>query len=179
LGFTRKVYIAFDVSGVPSFTKASLVLTVDRHIGVGPQPVNVFGITDDDDWDPAMLAEDAITWNNAPRNNRASWIEFQQFDQGPGVPLLIGRYDFDLGGDGVADDPGTRYALDITDYVRWAIGQNPDFSKTLPPLPGGDPDSKITILMAVSNPDQLNVDASLFFSKDIAEECDRPFLHFE
>jgi hypothetical protein len=33
--------------------------------------------------------------------------------------------------------------------------------------------------MAVSNPDQLNVDASLFFSKDIAEECDRPFLHFE
>jgi hypothetical protein len=181
LGFTRKVYIVFDVSGVPSFTKASLVLTVDRHIGVGPQPVNVFGITDDDDWDPNDLPEtkiddrEPITWNNAPRNLN-SWIEFQQFEQGPGVPLLIGGYDFDLGGDGVADDPGTSYALDITEYVRWAIGELPAFSSA---SPGGDPDDKITILMAVSNPDQLNVDASLFFSKDITEECDRPFLHFE
>ncbi len=164
LGFTRKIYIAFDVSGAPSFTKASLVLTVDRHIGVGPQPVNVFGITDDDDWDPAMLAEDAITWNNAPRNLN-SWVEFQQFEQGPGVPLLIGGYDFDLGGDGVADDDGTRYALDITAYVSERISN--------------DADGKITILMAVSNPEQLNVDSSLFFSKEVAEECDRPFLHFE
>jgi len=187
LFFTRKIYIVFDVSDAPSFEKASLVLTVDRHIvnmadpsKSGPQPVNVFGITDDDDWDPNDLPEvmidarDPITWNNAPKNLN-SWIEFEQFEKA-GVPLLIGGYDFDLGGDEVIDDPGTRYALDITDYVKWAIGQNPDFSST---SPSGDPDGKITILMAVSNPDLLNVDASLFFSKEFPEQCDRPFLHFE
>jgi hypothetical protein len=171
LGFTRKIYMVFDVNDAPSFTKASLVLTVQRHIvnpdpaKSGPQPVNVFGITDDNDitddsdWDPDDLTEveidqrDAITWNNAPRNVKTSST---QFEQSPGVPLLIGGYDFDLPPVGEIDPPTdretdplnpvvTRYALDLTEYVSDRIAN--------------DVDGKITI--------------------EISEECDRPFLHFE
>ena len=181
LGFTRKIYITFDVANAPSFEQASLVLTVDSHIGAGPQPVNVFGITDGDDWKPNEFTEteidqrDAITWNNAPRNLNSS-AALMQFEQSPAVPLLIAGYDFDLGGDDVQDDPGTRYALDVTEYVKWAIGQNPGFSSA---LPDGDPDDQVSILMAVHNPMNLNEDGSVFFSKETAEACDRPFLHFE
>jgi hypothetical protein len=190
--FTRKIYIVFDLpSFSDSFSKASLVLTLQRHVvnpvdaKSGPQPVNVFGINDDDDWDPAAprLGEDEINWRYAPRNVTALTAPDPQFEQSPGVPLLIAGYDFDLGGDGVIDPPTdremnppvvTRYALDITEYVKWAIGQNPDFNSALP-----DGDDQITILMAASNPMNFNQDGSAFFSLQASEECDRPFLHFE
>ena len=180
--FTRKMYMLFDLSSFSdSFTKASLVLTLQRHIvnpdpaKSGPQPVNVFGINDDNDWDPAApgLGEDEITWSNAPRNVTAPPSQ-AQFEQSPGVPLLIAGYDFDLGGDGVIDPPTdremnppvvTRYALDITAYVTERL-QN-------------DGDGKITILMAASNPNNLNQDGSAFFSNNASEVCDHPFLHFE
>jgi hypothetical protein len=193
LFFTRKIYIVFDLPDPPpSFTKASLVLTLQRHVEnpdpakSGPQPVNVFGITDGDDWDPDVMGEDRqeneITWKSAPRNVNSS-AALGQFDQSPGVPLLIAGYDFDLGGDGVMDPPTdremippvvTRYALDITEYVKWAIGDNPGFSSALP-----DGDDQISILMAASNPMNLAQDGSAFFSRQVPEECDRPFLHFE
>jgi hypothetical protein len=62
------------------------------------------------------------------------------------------------------DPPGTKYALDITEYVR---------SRQMDGADG------MTILMAVYNPMGVNEDASVFFSKEHTEECDRPFLHFE
>ncbi len=177
--FTRKMYIVFDLSSFSdSFTKASLVLTLQRHVEnpdpakSGPQPVNVFGINDDNDWDPADpgLGEDEITWNNAPRNVTAPPSQ-AQFEQSQGVPLLIPGYDFDLPPVGAidpgpdSDPPGvTKYALDITEYVTERL-QNGD--------------GKITILMAASNPMNLNEDGSAFFSLQALEECDRPFLHFE
>jgi hypothetical protein len=181
--FTRKIYIVFDLSSFSdSFTKASLVLTLQRHVvnpvaaKSGPQPVNVFGIDDDNDWDPAApgLGEDEIIWSNAPRNVTAVKASDAQFEQSPGVPLLIAGYDFDLGGDGVIDPPTdremnppvvTRYALDITEYVTERLEN--------------DADGKITILMAASNPMNFNQDGSAFFSLQGSEECDRPFLHFE
>ena len=157
------------------------MLTLQRHVvnpdpaKSGPQPVDVFGITDGDDWDLATLAEDAITWKEAPRNNlTALKAPDPQFEQSPGVPLLIAGYDFDLGGDGVIDPPTdremnpavvTRYALDMTEYVKERLEN--------------DVDGKITILMAASNPMDFNQDGSAFFSLQAAEECDRPFLHFE
>jgi hypothetical protein len=175
LVFSRKIYIVFDLASAPSFTTASLVLTLQRHVEhpsdpslSGPQPVDVYGIVDDNDWNPDDLTEipidarDVITWNNAPRNDK---IAPNRFENSPGVPLLIPGYDFDLGGDGMIDVPGTRYALDITKYVQDGITK--------------DTDKKITILMAVSNPMNLNVEGSAFFSREVAEECDRPFLHFE
>ena len=180
--FTRKIYIVFDLSLFSrSFTKASLVLTLQRHVvnpdpaKSGPQPVNVFGINDDNDWDPAApgLGEDEITWSNAPRNVTAP-PQDAQFETSPGVPTLIAGYDFDLGGDGVIDPPTdreimppvvTRYALDITEYVKERLDN--------------DADGKITILMAASNPMNFNEDGSAFFSLQASEECDHPFLHFE
>lgn len=166
LYFTRKIYIRFDLGDAPeTFDAASLVLTLEFHPGLGPNPVNVFGITAPPDWDLATLPEDAITWNNAPRNLN-SWVAGMQFENSPDVPLLIAGYDFDLGGDDVQDEPGTRYALDITDYVR---------GRQMAGATG------VTILMAVYNPDGVNEDGSVFFSKEVRDEqeCDRPFLLFE
>lgn len=171
LSFTRKIYIAFDLSAFSeTFTKASLVLTLERHVEnttdpslSGPQPVDVYGISDDMDWDPAVIPEDAITWDNAPRNDKAAP---NRFEDSPGVPLLIPGYDFDLGGDGVIDPPEvTKYALDITEYVTDRLAN--------------DADKKVTILMAI--PTGTNVDGSAFKSRNIpdGEMCDRPFLHFE
>lgn len=184
LGFTRKIYMVFDLSSLPpdfSFEKASLVLTLERHVEnvdpskSGPQPVNVHGITDNNDWDPALALPDGpleteITWNNAPRNNKSSSTEF--LDQTGGVPRLSSGYDFDLPPVGEIDpgalsDPPvvTRYALDITDYVSGRLTN--------------DTDKKITVLMVASNPNNLNQDGSTFFSREAPNECDRPFLHFE
>jgi hypothetical protein len=171
LSFARKIYIVFDLTSLSdsfSFSKASLVLTLERHVEnmiealSGPQPVDVYGITANPDWDPAMLAEDAITWDNAPRNDK---IAPNRFEDSLDVPLLIAGYDFDLEGDGVIDVPGTKYALDITEYVTERLAN--------------DNDGKITILMAI--PTATNVDGSAFRSLDIPDEdmCDRPFLHFE
>jgi hypothetical protein len=140
----------------------------------GPQPVNVYGIDDDNDWDPdpqGDLPEGAITWNNAPRNVTALPPQ-RQFEDSPGVPLLVPAYDFDLPPVGEIDpgalsDPPvvTRYALDVTDYVKERLEN--------------DLDDKITILMAADNPMSLNQDGSAFFSLQASVECDRPFLHFE
>ncbi len=178
LRFSRKIYIVFDLSSAPeTFDKASLVLTLIRHIRnednpelSGPQPVDVYGIvddnliTDDNDWDPATLAEDAITWNNAPRNDTAAG---NAFEDDPGVEKFISGYDFDLEDDEGMDDPGTKYALDITEYVRGRLTND------------ADADKKITVLMAI--PTLINVEGSEFKSRDIPEGeiCDRPFLHFE
>lgn len=83
-----------------------------------------------------------------------------------GVPLLIAGYDFDVGGDGVIDDPGTKYALDVTDYVNDRIANN---------------DDEITVILVSTNPNFINQDGSEFKSKEIPdeEECDRPFPYVE
>ena len=95
LFFTRKIYVRFDIQGAPTLqeapgtpNKALLILTLDFHPGLGPQPVNVFGITAPPDWDPDVLTEteidqrEAITWNNAPRNLN-SWQAGMQFEDKP------------------------------------------------------------------------------------------------
>jgi hypothetical protein len=182
--FTRKIYIAFDVSPPfdpdnPGFSNAYLILSLRRHIGnvnpatePGPQPVDVFGISDDNDWDPAQPAEDEITWNNAPRNVTAMPSE-PQFEQSPGVPLLIAAYDFDvppkgevdLGTESEPEAGNTQYALDITAYVKERLEN--------------DADGKITVLMAAFNPMNINQEGSDFWSLQAPDECNRPFLHFE
>lgn len=170
LEFARKFYVVFDLSTAPeSFSKASLILTLERH--VGRTPVSLYGIVDNDDWDPSTLAENAINWDNAPRNNKLAGNLFEMSD---GVRLLVDRYDFDL--PDPADDPdpeGTPYSLDVTDYVMWALGNNPDFSSVSPD------DQEISMLFAI--PGLEIVDGSAFKSLDIPDEamCARPFLHFE
>ncbi len=183
--FTRKIYIAFDVSprrpfdpANPGFASAYLVLSLQRHIEnvdptkSGPQTVSVFGIDDDNDWDPAALGlgENEITWVNAPKNVMA--LPPQPQFESQGVPLLIPAYDLDLPPVGVidpgteSDPPGiTRYALDLTEYVKERLEN--------------DADGKISVLMAADNPMSLNQDGSAFWSLQAMDECNRPFLHFE
>jgi hypothetical protein len=165
--FTRKIYMAFDISSLSgSVSSAYLVLTLRRHIDQvnGPQPANVYGIVDDGDWDPGALAETAITWNNAPRNDLSSPFGFEQ---SPGVQLRIPAYDLDLGGDGVVDPDGTKYALDVTDYVN---------DRQM-----NDADQLISILIVADNPTLANEDGSEFESRNVPDEqqCDRPFLYVE
>jgi hypothetical protein len=165
--FTRKIYMAFDISSLSgSVSSAYLVLTLRRHVDQvnGPQPANVYGIVDDGDWDPGALAETAITWNNAPRNDVSSPFGFEQ---SPGVQLRIPAYDLDLGSDGVVDPDGTKYALDVTDYVN-------DRQMY-------DADQLISILIVADNPTRANENGSEFESRNVPDEqqCDRPFLYVE
>jgi hypothetical protein len=175
LYFTRKIYIVFelpvDLTVDPDKDTVSLVLSLQRHVEnmnnpalSGPQPTDLWGIDDDDDWDPDVqgLGESEITWNNAPRNDKNA---ANKFETSPGVPKLISGYDFDLAPVGQVDQPPQKYALDITDYVAERIDN--------------DADGKITILMAIAG--LANVDGSAFWSRNVADEqmCDRPFLRVE
>jgi hypothetical protein len=77
--------------------------------------------------------------------------------------MLGGEFDQDE--DGI-DDPGTRYAFDLTDYVNDRISN--------------DADGKVTILIAHHNPTAANNNTSAFFSKEQAgDECNSPFLRLE
>ena len=170
LYFTRKIYLVFDIETAPAeLESATLVLTLDRHVEIegrppevnGPQPFNVYGITDGDDWDGDDPPETGLTWDNAPKNLDDWRVPFEDTE---GVPLLVSQYDFDVGGDGVVDPPGTRYAFDLTEYVQGRIDDPQD-------------DGRITVLIAHFNPTTLNVDTSRFFSKETTTgDCDRPFL---
>ena len=178
LNFARKTYLAFDVSSAPGdFTKATLVLTLARH--VDRQPVDLSGIIDNGDWDPTALAEGAITWNNAPRNDLTDGVAF--LDQGScavaGVRVLVPGYTFDR--DDVAGDPdpeGTQYGFDVTDFMLWAVGRNTAFSSS---SPGGGDDKMVTLLLALVA--EGAADGSALDSKEVPDEemCNRPFLHFE
>lgn len=165
--FTRKIYMVFDISSLSEpVSNAYVILTLRRHIDQvnGPQPANVYGIVDDNDWNPGALAETAITWDNAPRNDVSSPF---RFEQSPGVQLLIPAYDLDIGGDGIVDPDGTKYALDVTDYVN--------------DRQAGDADGLISILIVADNPTLANEDGSEFESRNVPDEqeCDRPFLYVQ
>lgn len=178
LNFARKTYLAFDVSSAPEgFTRATLVLTLDRH--VDRQPVDLSGIIDNADWDPTALAEGAITWNNAPRNDLTNGVAFldQGSGAGAGVRVLAPGYTFDR--EDVPGDPdpeGTQYGFDVTDFMLWAVGQNETFSSS---SPEGDEDEMVTLLLALVA--EGAADGSALDSKEVPDEemCSRPFLHFE
>jgi hypothetical protein len=171
LGFTRKIYLVFDLTDAPEeLESATLVLTLERHIEgptpetSGPQPFNVYGITDGDDWDgenPPETGATGLTWLNAPKNLNDWRVPFEDSAE---VPLSVSQYDFDLGADGVVDPPGTRYAFDLTEYVQGRIDDPQE-------------DGRITVLIANYNPTTLNVNTSSLFSKETGSgDCDRPFL---
>ncbi len=124
----------FDLASAAAagpFTTAHLKLTATRHVSTIPRDAVVSGIIDNDDWDPGALAETEITWNNAPRNDLVSGVAF--LDQGATSNVGVRRLatvNLDS-----ADPPNTAYLIDVTDFVRWAIGDNPGFSDR---APGGD-----------------------------------------
>jgi hypothetical protein len=176
LTFARKIYLVFDLAadGVPeSFSTAKLRLTASRNVSTVPRVTNLFGVTDNDDWVVDALAENAITWNNAPRNDFASGILFSGQGDTPqdGVRRLV---EFTLDG---ADQPPRSYELDVTEYVRWALGDNPGFSAS---APGGDADGRITLLLAHGEV-VYGVDGTEFDAResDDLTACDQPQLVFQ
>jgi len=149
--YARKTYLVFDV---PSYSPGhALQLTLRRHTAANPREARLYGVSDDNDWDPATLAEETITWNNAPHNVTASGTAFG--NPADGVSLLA---TFILNNE---DPPGTVYQLDISDYVRWHR----------PPV--GDANGLITLLLAHSA-EIAGDDGSEFYSREAADACNRP-----
>lgn len=177
--YSRKVYMRFDLNTVPAYQRVTLVVTLDRHVSATPQRCDLSGITDNDDWDPAMMSQNPITWSNAPRNDKASAVAFlgQGLSPSNGVRVLVPGYDFDRQDVAEYPDPsGTQYAFDVTEFADWALGQNNDFSSAA----DQDDDKIVTLLLALteeSKEDGLSLRS--LENSDGEDDCDQPFLHFE
>lgn len=168
LEFARKIYVVFDVSTLPaSFSSVTLRLTLDLHNSSVPRDVSIYGITDNADWDPGVLAEGDITWNTAPRNRLVDGIAFEGQGTTPadGVRLLTTQTLDNI------DAAGTTYDFDITQFVQWALGNDAAFSTA---AAGGDTDGLVTLLIAHTA--ALADDGSIFHSREADDACVRPQL---
>ena len=69
---------------------------------------------------------------------------------------------------GAQPDPSAQPRLSIvTQYIKDRLEDTMDTDKV------------INLMLAIQLPDFRDADGSTFFSKETAEVCDRPFLHFE
>lgn len=176
LAAAKKIYLTFDVRAASfpqTFEKVELVLTLNFNSGAAragtTRLVDVYGITDNNDWVLSALSETSIAWGNAPKNDMTSPENF--LDWGGGTSNSS-RF---LGVFGVepSDQAGAIYRIDITNYLRWGIGQNAGYS-TLAPQ---DQDGFLTIMLGnrfVYN--DVADDYSEFFSRDVPAGCARPHL---
>lgn len=132
--FMRKAYFAFDVSALPSsgnFT-ATLRLEQDNAMQNG-NLLLLFGITDNQDWNPATLAEGAITYANAPHNQTTSEL-FTNEGQSNGSPVRqLGSF--------ASTTTGIKQ-VDVTPFVRWAKGLNGGYGSA-----ARDSDGVITFML--------------------------------
>jgi hypothetical protein len=168
LEWARKIYLVFDISSLPaSFSSVTLRLTLERHVSLVPRDVSIYGITDNADWDPGVLAEGDIAWNTAPRNRLIDGIRFEGQGATPadGVRLLTTQT-LDN-----ADPAGTTYDFDITQFVQWALGNDAAFSTA---AAGGDTDGLVTLLIAHS--DVAAPEGSVFHAREASDACVRPQL---
>ncbi len=148
LRFARKTYLSFDVSSINGafLQSAELVLANRGHdFHTFPPTFSsithpVYGIIDNNDWNPATLSEASITWDNAPQNSTGSAIGF--LDQGSTSSNASRELDtLSITG---ADAVGTEYRFDVTEYVQWALGANSSFSS----FATQDSDGQITFMIA-------------------------------
>ena len=117
--FTRKGYMAFDINSIPSGHEIVAATLTLEMMPATPDPGNGYTIrviVDNLDWDPAVLPETAITYNNAPKN-----------------VLLACAFGFNgIRVVGSSTNPtGGVETFDVFAFVAWAVGQNPSY---------GDPD---------------------------------------
>jgi hypothetical protein len=169
LEYARKAYLVFDISALPaSFASATLQLTLAGNAGINPREISLYGVIDNDDWDPAILSEESITWTDAPRNVTTSGIAFE----GQGTTATDGVRLLATSTLDNTDPPGTTYTFDITEYVNWALGDNPALSAL---APAGDSDGHITLLLAHSA-EIVGDNGPWFWSREAAEACNRPQL---
>ena len=169
LEYARKAYLVFDISALPaSFASATLQLTLAGNAGINPREISLYGVIDNDDWDPAILSEESITWTDAPRNVTTSGIAFE----GQGTTATDGVRLLATSTLDNTDPPGTTYTFDITEYVKWALGDNPALSAL---APAGDSNGHITLLLAHSA-EIVGDNGPWFWSREAAEACNRPQL---
>jgi hypothetical protein len=170
VGGADKGYLIFDTSSLPQqFSTVELTLTLNANYSsaASPTPVNVYGIIDPTaDWNVSALPESDITWNSAPMNDTTSPTDFLEQGQDDAHRVrLLGSYTASP-----TDEVGTRYRIVITDFVRWAMGENQGFSA----FAQSDSDGYITILLGLSQAD--TGDHHSIKSRDFSTGCDRPHL---
>jgi hypothetical protein len=169
-----KPYLAFDVSGIaPSFFKVELVMNLYANPGAvasdSTRTVWVRGITDNADWYLSSTSELGINWNNAPKNDTTQAYGFVGEGAASSDPARV------LGSIVVfpSHAPGARYRVDVTDYVRWALGLNPGYSS----FAARDADGILTVMMSNNRIYAVGAnDYTEFRSREMPVECDRPHL---
>ncbi len=171
-----KSYLAFDAARIPQpFERVDLVVSLQENSWATADPtstrtVSLFGVIDDRDWSPSLLAESAINWSNAPKNDTASTYGFVGAGSTPADPVralgtIVTR----------ATDANTKqFRVDVTDYVRWGLGLKPDFSSFAP----RDADGLLTFLMGNNLPYHAagDNDWTAFYARENPQACLRPHL---
>ncbi|MCF7853942.1 MAG: DNRLRE domain-containing protein [Candidatus Pacebacteria bacterium] len=140
----RKSYLAFDVDGIRDLKRNRVVdavlqmrvTNVNPYTGHTTAGASWHGITDNNDWDLSVLSETSITYNNAPKNDLGG-----SYFVSDGV-VELGNLSH------TSDHIGEILSYDVTDYVSWALGQNPTFGSD----DAYDEDGLISILWANSWP---------------------------
>ena len=158
----RKGYFDFDLSGLDdskAVTAAELRIT-QATIGVyGTRLLKVFAIMDEaKDWDLTALPEKgtgSITWNNAMWNATPAGPQNQTgdgfYEEGTGVSAVT-RW---LADQTVSADAGDHmYTIDVTGLIKWALGQDNDYSDY------AQSDDHLSILLRMSD------DYVQFYSKE-------------
>ena len=130
-------YTHFDLSNlqINSLTSAKLQLQVtDVYYGSTDLMMEYHGIIDNADWDLSTLAETAITWNNAPKNNTAD----RTFTAGSYMmdEILIRR-----------TDVGSVIEMDVTEYIKWSSGLVANTGTGYTEFAAEDIDDELTIML--------------------------------
>lgn len=171
-----KTYLAFDVANqiAPPFDKVELVISLLSNDWAqvdpdGTRTVLVRGITDNNDWAPSLLPETALNWSNAPKNDPASDHGFLDEGSTPGASARA------LGSFVVLPShaQGTLYRVDVTDYMRWALGLNTAYSS----FAARDADGIVTFMLGNNRHSSIgSSDYTLFHPRESPTECGRPHL---
>jgi hypothetical protein len=173
-----KTYLAFDTLGIAwPFDKVELVMSLYSNPWAAASPndtrtIYVWGITDDDDWDVTSLPETALNWSNAPKNDTNSTYHFL----GEGTTSADATRH--LGSIVVASTDQTRdlYRVDVTDYVRWAIGHD-DPAAAFSTLAARDFDGIVTFMLGNFRVSGVGAsDYTEFRSREVPTACEQPHL---
>jgi len=126
---TRFSYLHFDLDSCSAKEVTVAKLRLDGQ-GCAPNQnwaAYLFAIVDKSkDWDLTTLSESEITWNNAPQRSG-----FVFADEGTAVLKLGTVYTIPTGAPDIE--------LDVTDLVKWVLGQNNSYTTF------EDSDDKLTI----------------------------------
>lgn len=118
--FMRKAYFAFDVGPLPNANyTATLRLEQDNAMQNG-NLLLLFGITDNADWNPATLAEGAITYNNAPHNQTTTEYFTNEGQTNGSAVRQLGSFG--------STTTGVKQ-VDVTPFVRWAKGLDSSYGR--------------------------------------------------